>query len=101
MAAVLGGAGLLAACATVGRATLEDRFQAIGVPADAASCMAGDLGKRLSDDDLQYLARYSLQLARADTALGAVRALMTIDRPEIAAAVGRAGLSCVTGVGPQ
>lgn len=101
MAAVLIGAGLLGACATVARVTLEDRFQAIGLPEGAAVCMVDDLDQRLSDEDLQYLARYTLQLSRADTALGAVHALMTIDRPGIVAAVGRAGLTCVTGLGRQ
>ena len=53
------------ACATVARVTLEDRFQAIGIPKDTALCMVDDLDQRLSDDDLEYLARYTVNVARA------------------------------------
>lgn len=95
--AALAGALWLAACATVARVTLEDRFQAIGIPEGIATCMVDDLDRNLSDEDLQDLARYTLKLSRADTTMAAVRSLMQIDNPRAVAAIGRAGVSCVTG----
>lgn len=95
--AALAGALWLAGCATVAKATLEDRFQAIGIPEGTALCMVDDLDQRLSDEDLQDLARYTLRLARAETTMGAVRSLMQIDNPRSVAAIGRAAVSCVAG----
>ena len=45
----------LAGCATIAKVTLEDRFQAIGIPSGTATCMVDDLGTRLSDEDMQDL----------------------------------------------
>lgn len=84
-------------CATVARATLEDRFQAIGIPEKTALCMVDDLDQRLSDDDLQDLARYTLNVARAPSTLEAVRALMRIDNPRAVTAIGKSAVGCVTG----
>lgn len=95
--AALAGAGLLSACATVAKVTLEDRFQAIGIPAGTAECMVDDLDQNLSDEDLQDLARYTIGLARANSTMAAVRSLMKIDNPRAVVAIGRAGVSCVTG----
>jgi hypothetical protein len=77
--------------------TLEDRFQAIGIPEGIATCMVDDLDRNLSDEDLQDLARYTLRLSRADTTMAAVRSLMQIDNPRAVAAIGRAGVSCIAG----
>lgn len=90
-------AALVAACATATRATLENRFEAIGVPPSTAVCMVDDLDRRLTDQELRALARHTFEVSRADTTLGAIRALMRIDDPRIVAAVGQAGVSCVTG----
>jgi hypothetical protein len=87
----------LAACATAARVTLQDRFQAIGIPKETALCMVDDIDQRLSDDDLQDLARYTLQVARAPSTIEAIRALMRIDNPRAVSAVGRAAVQCVTG----
>ena len=87
----------LAACATAARYTLQDRFRAIGIPAETADCMVGELDRRLSNEDLQDLARYTLGLARADSTFGAVRSLMRIDNPRAVRAVGASGATCVTG----
>lgn len=87
----------LAACATAARVTLEDRFQAIGIPEGTALCMVDDLDERLSDDDLQDLARYTLSVARAPSTLEAVRALMRIDNPRAVTAIGKSAVQCVTG----
>lgn len=87
----------LAACATAARATLRDRFEAIGLSPRMASCMVDDLDDRLSDDDLRDLARYTVGLSRADTPLQAVDSLLEIDNPRAVAAIGRAAFACVTG----
>lgn len=84
-------------CATAARYTLQDRFRAIGIPAGTADCMVDELDQRLSDDDLQDLARYTLRLSRADSTFDAVRSLMTIDNPRSVTAIGRSAVSCVTG----
>lgn len=98
MIAAAGAAALMiAGCATAARYTLQDRFRAIGIPAGTADCMVDELDQRLSGEDLQDLARYTLSLARADSTLAAVRSLMTIDNPRAVTAVGRSAVSCVTG----
>lgn len=94
---ILAGAALAASCATVARATLEDRFQAIGIPEGVAVCMVDDLDERLSDEDLQDLARYTVRLARANSTVAAVRSLMKIDNPRAVTAIGRSALGCVSG----
>lgn len=90
---------LLASCATAARATLNDRFRAIGLSAEMADCMVDDLDERLDDRDLQDLARYTVGLSRADTPMQAVDSLLKIDNPRAVAAVGRAAFGCVTGFG--
>ena len=93
------GAVCLAACATAAKYTLNDRFQAIGIPTDVTTCMVDDLEERLSSEDLQDLARYTLSVSRADTTRAAIGELMKIDNPRAVTAIGRAGFSCVTGFG--
>ncbi len=88
-----------ASCATAAKLTLEDRFQAIGIPQGTAECMVDDLGRRLSSEDLQDLAKYTLNLTRADTTFAAVRSLMNIENPRAVTAVGRSAVTCVTGFG--
>ncbi len=88
---------MLASCATAARYTLQDRFRAIGIPDGTADCMVDELEQRLSSEDLQDLARYTLQLARADSTFAAIRSLMQIDNPRAVAAIGRSGVSCVSG----
>ena len=90
---------LLASCATAAKATLNDRFLAIGLSAEMADCMVDDLDERLDDRDLQDLARYTVGLSRADTPMQAVDSLLKIDNPRAVAAVGRAAFGCVTGFG--
>ncbi|WP_425408911.1 hypothetical protein [Hyphococcus sp.] len=88
---------LLAGCATAARYTLQDRFRAIGIPADTADCMVGELDERLSGEDLSDLAQYTFRLSRADSTLGAIRSLMTIDNPRAVKAIGASGVSCFSG----
>ena len=89
---------VLAGCATAARYTLQDRFRAIGLPSETADCMVDELDQRLSNEDLQDLARYTLRLSRADSTLAAIRSLMTIDNPRAVTAIGASGVSCVTGL---
>ena len=88
---------MLSSCATAARYTLQDRFRAIGIPEGTADCMVDELDERLSNEDLQDLARYTLRLSRADSTLAAIRSLMTIDNPRAVTAIGASGISCVTG----
>lgn len=96
-AAALAGASL--GCATAARFTLEDRFRALGIPDQMAGCLVDEADARLDDQDLQALARYSLNVARQSTTIGTIRALTKIDNPRAARAIGEAGLVCVTGFG--
>lgn len=89
---------MLAGCATAARYTLQDRFRAIGIPDGTADCMVDELDDRLSNEDLQDLAKYTVRLSRADTTMAAIRSLMTIDNPRAVAAVGASGVACVTGL---
>jgi hypothetical protein len=88
----------VSSCASLARTTLEDRFQAIGIPEKTALCMVDDLDQRLSDDDIQDLARYTLNVARQPSTIDAVRALMRIENPRAVAAVGKSAVACVTGL---
>ena len=83
---------MLAGCATAARYTLQDRFRAIGIPDGTADCMVDELDDRLSNEDLQDLAKYTVRLSRADTTMAAIRSLMTIDNPRAVAAVGASGV---------
>ncbi|MEM9616453.1 MAG: hypothetical protein AAF936_00700 [Pseudomonadota bacterium] len=88
---------VITGCATAARYTLQDRFRAIGIPDGTADCMVDEVDERLSDEDLQDLARYTFQLSRSDSTFAAVRSLMTIDNPRAATAVGRSAATCITG----
>lgn len=87
--------GLTGACATVATATLENRFQALGLPQGTASCMATDLNENLSRDDIVDLTQYTFSLSRADSASAVISALMGIDNPRAVTAVGQAGFTCL------
>jgi cytochrome c553 len=95
--AVIAAAVSLTACATAARATLIDRFEAIGLSPKMATCMVDDLDDRLSDDDMRDLARYTVGLSRADTPGKAIDQLLEFDNPRAVAAIGRAAFACVTG----
>ena len=98
MLLALAGALTITACATAARLTLQDRFRVIGIPAATADCMVDELEQRLSAEDVQDLARYTVRLAQADSTLAAIRSLMTIDNPCAVTAIGASGISCVTGL---
>jgi len=88
---------LLASCATSARATLNDRFRAIGLSPDMADCMVDELDQRLDSRDLRDLADFTVGLSRAETPLEAVDSLRRIDNPRAVAAIGRSAFSCVSG----
>lgn len=96
--AALGALLIAGGCATAAKYTLQDRFRAIGIPAGTADCMVDELDQRLSSEDLQDLARYTVRLSRADTTMAAIRSLMTIDNPRAVAAIGASGIACVSGL---
>ncbi len=87
---------MLVSCATLATATLENRFQAIGLPAGTAECMATDLNENLSNDDVIELTRHTFSVATSDSPVAIVRALMEIENPRVVTQVGKAGVSCVT-----
>lgn len=89
---------MLASCATAARYTLQDRFRAIGLPDQTADCMVNELEQQLSSEDIQALARHTLQLSRADSTIAAIRSLMTIDNPRAVTAIGKSGVTCVSGL---
>jgi hypothetical protein len=60
--------------------------------------MVDDLDDRLSDDDLNDLARYSRRLSRANSTAEAIKALRRIDNPEAVAAIGAAAFGCISGL---
>ncbi len=98
MLLALAGVLTVTACATAARLTLQDRFRAIGIPAATADCMVDELEQRLSAEDVQDLARYTVGLARANTTAAAIRSLMAIDNPRAVTAIGASGITCVTGL---
>ncbi|MEM9170234.1 MAG: hypothetical protein AAGC56_11335 [Pseudomonadota bacterium] len=92
---ILAAAALAASCATAARYTIEDRLAALGLSDNQAECMGRELSDRLSSDDLQDVARYTLTLSRADTPGGVVDALRGIDNPRAFTAIGQSGLACI------
>ncbi len=99
LALALIGVGALGACATAARVTLEDRFQAIGIPKSTAVCMVDDLSDNLDQSDLNDLAKYTLRISRAPSTSAAVQELLKIDNPRAVAAIGTAAFGCATGLG--
>ena len=86
---------LLAACASVSpRAELRDNFVEFGVSEERAACLADELDERLDRSDLTDVADYINGLNSVDTAGEALDALIRIDNPRAAAAIGSAGLAC-------
>ena len=96
---ILLGGMILAGCATAAKFTLEDRFEAIGIAPDTASCMVDRLDDDLSNDQLNNLAKYTLRVSRAPSTAAAVEELLKFDDPQAVAAVGKSAFSCVTGWG--
>ncbi|MEM9233379.1 MAG: hypothetical protein AAGA69_03975 [Pseudomonadota bacterium] len=85
----------VAACATVSKLTIEDRLRDLGFSRAQASCVADELDERLDDGQLSRVARTLDDLTDADGPRNVIDAVGRINDPEIAAASGRAGLSCL------
>jgi hypothetical protein len=98
--AALGIASLaIASCASHALDTIENRLVSIGLSPDHAACMADDLHRRLSSDDVRDLARYARSLSRSETTLEAIDALRGVDNPRAVAAVAQSAIRCIAGFG--
>ena len=85
----------LCACATVATATIENRFEDLGMSERRAACMGAELHERLDDAQLTTLARHMVTLTRADSAGEVVDAVASIDDFRIARAVAGSGAACL------
>lgn len=98
--ATISAAMLLAtSCASHALDTIEDRLVSVGLSPDHAACMAEDLHRRLSNDDIRDLAGYARTLSRADSTLEAIDALRGVDNPRAVAAVAQSAIRCIAGFG--
>lgn len=85
---------LMAGCTTIAKYSLQDSLQQIGFTDRQAGCMADQLEDRLSDEDLQDLARHLRTVTRADSTGGAFSALTKINNPRVIGAATASGFSC-------
>ena len=86
---------MLAACATFSpRSRIADRLVELGLSKDRADCLADDLDDRLDRDELNDVAEFLTDLNDAESAGGALDALLAIDRPRVATAIAGASLAC-------
>ncbi len=85
----------LSGCVTVAKYTIKDNLVDMGFSPGKASCMADQLEERLSDEDIQDLARYTAGLSRADSPGQALDALMKVDNARAAGAITASGISCL------
>lgn len=84
-----------AACAGLSpRAEVENSFVDFGLSPTRAECMAGELDERLDRGDLKSVADFVGGLNAAGSPGQALDALIGIDNPRAAAAIGAAGISC-------
>lgn len=86
---------LLASCATVSpQMRIADRLFELGLSEQRADCLADALDERLDREDLSDVADFLGNLNAADSAGGALDAMLSIDNPRIATAIARASVSC-------
>jgi cytochrome c553 len=85
---------IVSSCATIARYSIEDSLRNIGIPAARADCMGGQLKDRLSDDDLQDLARYLSGLSKSETPGEALDAMLKIDNARAVGAISASAISC-------
>ncbi len=90
------GAGLaLMACASLSpRADVEQSFVDFGLSPARSACLAEELDERLDSGDMRNVAQYVAGLNAAASPGQALDALIDIDNPRAAAAIGAAGISC-------
>ena len=85
----------LTACAGLSpRADVERSFVDFGLSPSRSACLAGELDERLDGDDMRNVAAYVSGLSGAASPGQALDALINIENPRAAAAIGAAGLSC-------
>lgn len=83
------------ACASAGsRGGIEQRLVKVGVDANTADCLAGELVDKLDRQELNAVSDFLDGLDRSETPGAALDALLSIDDPSAAAGVARAGISC-------
>lgn len=93
--AVLAALAAASACATLSpRSEIESRFIEFGLSPQRAECLARELDEDLDRSDLRDVADFVQGLNEATSPGGALDALLRIDNPRIAAAIGTAGVSC-------
>ena len=86
------------ACATAGaRGQIESRFIEFGLSKERAGCLAYELDERLDRGDMADIAYFLDGINGASSPGGALDALLEIDNPRAAGAIGRAGLACAFG----
>ena len=85
----------LGACAGFSpRADVEQSFVNFGLSPTRSACLAEELDERLDRDDMAGVAQYVNGLNAAASPGQALDALIDIDNPRAAAAIGAAGISC-------
>ncbi|MBT8472757.1 MAG: hypothetical protein HKP25_01015 [Marinicaulis sp.] len=94
----LGAFLFIAACATGGsRGKVENGLIDFGLSEERAECIANELDDRLDRSDMADVAYFLEGINDASSAGGALDALLEIDNPRAATAIGRAGLACAFG----
>lgn len=85
----------LGACAGLSpRADVEQSFINFGLSPTRSACLAEELDERLDRNDMAGVAEYVNGLNAAASPGQALDALISIDNPQAAAAIGAAGISC-------
>lgn len=93
--AIIGLVLALGACASLSpRAEVQQSFVDFGLSPDRSACLAGELDERLDRSDMKGVAEFVGGLNQASSPGQALDALISIDNPRAAAAIGAAGLSC-------
>ncbi len=84
----------VAGCASVSQYRIEDSLEDLGLPVNKASCIGGQLRDRLDNKDLQELADFLTELARADSAGEGLDVVLEIENPAVVGAVTASAISC-------
>ena len=93
--AIAGLALCAAACASLSpRSEVEARFVDFGLSSQRAGCLADELNDRLDRRDMKSVADFVGGLNAAGSPGQALDALLAIENPRAAAAIGAAGISC-------
>jgi len=85
---------VLAGCITGPQASIRSDLVRLGLSSERAKCMAGEIGSRLSGEDIRDVAQFLGNLQGSQSAGNVLDTLLTIDNPRAAAVFTRAGISC-------